>query len=273
MATKAERNQKYTNLIFKPKHLNANRLMIGVPMTGLLRSEWVLARYGQVIPCNWSYSEVTHWMHQCSPIGYAVAEARNVIVDKFLRAGAEWLFFIDHDVVLPPDCFIKMNQYMIDGKVPVVCGLYFAKAHPPEPLIYRGRGNGYFSGWTLGKKVWVDGIPMGCTLIHRNILKAMADDAPEYVAGGNQTVKQVFDTPSGIFSDPQAGIRTYQGTEDLAWCNRVLAGEYLKKAGWKEIARKKYPFLIDTSIFCKHITNDGQVYPLPMNGNHAPGSN
>lgn len=271
MATKAERNQEYANLIFKAKDLNANRIVVGIPMTGLLRSEWALARWGQIIPCNWSHSDVIEWMHQASPIGYAVAEARNVIVDKFIKSKAEWLFFIDHDVILPPDCFIKINNYMLQGDIPVVCGLYFAKAHPPEPLVYRGRGNGYFNGWKLGDKVWVDGIPMGCTLIHQSLLKEMWKDAEEYTAGGNRRVRRVFDTPGGIIHEPGEGIHSYQGTEDLAWCNRVLAGDYLKKAGWPKIARKKYTFLIDTSIFCKHITNDGQVYPLPMNGNHAPG--
>ena len=44
---------EYQSLMFKPKHLQANRIVIGIPMTGTIRSEWALARYGQVIPCNW----------------------------------------------------------------------------------------------------------------------------------------------------------------------------------------------------------------------------
>lgn len=254
---------EYQSLMFKPKHLQANRIVIGIPMTGTIRSEWALARYGQVIPCNWSNSDFYHWMNQATPLGYAVAEARNIIVHHFVKSGADWLFFIDSDVILPPDCFVKINQYMMEAKYPVVCGLYFAKCHPPEPLIYRGRGNGHFQKWRMGEKVWVDGIPMGCTLIHKSLLKLMWEDAPEYVAGGNQKVKMVFDTPAGSYFDPEkGGYHGYSGTEDLAWCNRVIGGGYLKKAGWAEVAKKKYPFLVDTSIFCHHITPDGQVYPI-----------
>src|SRR3990172_778608 len=255
--------KEYLSLLFKPKHLLSNRILIGVPMTGVISSEWAISRYGQVIPCNWSNSEIIHWMNQCTPLGYGVAEARNVIVDQCVRGNFDWLFFIDHDVILPPDCFIKINNYMLKADIPVVSGLYFAKSHPPEPLVYRGRGNGHFADWKIGQKVWVDGIPMGCTLIHSSILKLMYNDAPPCTVGGNRKVRQVFDSPAGIYSDPEKGsLHGYSGTEDLAWCNRVIGGKYLKKAGWPEIGKKKYPFLIDTSIFCKHITMDGQVYPI-----------
>lgn len=256
------RHHRYAGLIFQAKQLNSDRIVIGIPTTGLVRFEWVAARYGQVIPCNWSHGEVHQWLRSNSPIGYAVAEARNVIVDRFIKGNAEWLFFIDHDVLLPPDCFIKINQYMLDRTAPVIAGLYFAKASPPEPLIYRGRGNGYFKDFTLGRKVWVDGLPMGCTLIHRSVLAPMYADAEEYVAGGNQTVRRVFDSPAGVLYDPQTGIHGYSGTEDLAWCNRVIAGKYLKQSAWPTFADKRYPFLMDTSIFCRHITNDGVTYPL-----------
>ncbi len=258
-----KKSETYNSLLLKAKHLQHNRILIGVPMTGLIRSEWAISRYGQIIPCNWSNSDVIHWMNQSTPLGYAVAEARNIIVDNAVKGNFEWLFFIDHDVILPPDCFVKINNYMLKADYPVVTGLYFAKAHPPEPLIYRGRGNGYFNGWKLGEKVWVDGIPMGCTLIHVSILKEMSKDAEEYIAGGNKKVRKVFDTPSGVYIDPEKKTyHGYAGTEDLAWCNRVISGHYLKKSGWKDIAKKKYPFLVDTGIFCRHMTMDGISYPM-----------
>ena len=104
---------------------------------------------------------------------------------------------------------------------------------------------------------------MGCTLIHRSVLEAMAKDAPTYMAAGEHKCKQVFDTPEHVFIDPEKrSVNTVTGTEDLAWCNRVISGKYLHKAGWPAVAKKKYPFLCDTSIFCRHITMDGQVYPI-----------
>lgn len=253
------------NLLLNAKTKNKNRLCIGIPMTGLIRTEWAMARFGQVIPCNWSYGDCIILLNQITPLGYAVAEARNIIVNSAVTGDFEWLFFVDSDVILPPDCFIKINKYMREEKYPVVAGLYYAKCHPPEPLIYRGRGNSFYHKWKQGDKVWVDGIPMGCTLIHVSVLREMWKDAPQYMAGGNVKVKQVFDTPFGQHTDPETNEnRTFSGTEDLAWCNRVINGDYLKKAGWKDIAKKKYPFLMDTSIFCKHIDMSGTMYPLKV---------
>jgi len=100
MGRSKQKSDQYTNLIFNAKNLAQNRIVIGIPMTGILRSEWALARYGQVIPCNWSHTELHGWMNQFSPIGYAVAEARNLVVHKFIEDKAQWLLFIDHDVIL-----------------------------------------------------------------------------------------------------------------------------------------------------------------------------
>lgn len=259
---KSAKKPDYFSLLFKAPTSQSNRILVGVPMTGLIRSEWAIARYGQIIPCNWSHSDVIHWINQCTPLGYAVAEARNLVAHEAIKGKFEWLFFIDHDVILPPDCFVKINQYMMAAKYPVVSGLYFAKCHPPEPLLYRGRGNSFYNKWKPGEKVWVDGIPMGCTLIHVSVLKAMAADAPDYTISGNRTVKKIFDTPAGTHVDVEKkSWHGFAGTEDLAWCNRVIAGKYLHKAGWKDVSKKTYPFLVDTSIFCKHMTMDGQVYP------------
>lgn len=253
----------YENLMFQADIPAQRKVLIGIPTTGIVRSEWAFSRMCQIIPCNWSASDTVHWLPQSSPIGYAVAEARNIVVDQAVTQKYDWLLFIDHDVVLPPDCFVRMDEYIKSGKYPIVAGLYFAKAHPPSPLVYRGRGNGSYDKWRIGDKVWADGSGMGCTLISVKVLELMWKDAPKYTAGGNRKVRRVFDTPSGTVVDPEKrSWNSYAGTEDLTWFNRVIAGKYLQKAGWKKIGDSRLPVLIDTSIFCKHITNDGVIYPL-----------
>jgi hypothetical protein len=237
------------------------RIMLGIPMTGLLRSEWTLARYGQIIPCNWSMGDFIQFIDQWSPLEYSVADARNIIVQAAIQQEYEWLFFVDHDVVLPPATLLHVNDRMHRADIPVWSGLYFTKSRPSEPLVYRGRGTSYYDKWKLGDKVWVDGVPMGCTLIHVSILKEMYKDAEEYVAN-NTKVRRVFTTPREVHFDPQSNAWfSAQGTEDLHWCTKVIDGNYLAKAGWKEFQRKKYPFLIDTAVFCRHIEWDGVQYP------------
>lgn len=263
---KAIKTKGYRSTIIAKRSKPQTRLMIGIPMTGLLRSEWVMARYGQVIPCNWSQVECIQWLDQYSPLNFLVADARNIIAKQCVEMGFEWLLFIDHDVVLPPTFFTSINDYMLKGKIPIVGGLYFTKSIPSEPLIYRGRGNSYFANWKLGDKVWVDGSGCGSTLIHSSILKSLYEESEEYEIAG-QKVKKVFDTPSKVFFDPETqSFNSQTGTEDLFFYSRIMKEGIFKKAGWPEYQRKKYPFLIDTKLFSWHIDWDGNKYP--MRGEH-----
>jgi hypothetical protein len=251
----------YRSSILKNAMPHKNRLCIGIPLTGVVRAEWMLARYGQIIPTNWSQVEAIHWIDTFSPMGFLVADARNMIVRKAIMEDMEWLLFIDHDTIIPADAFVRLNDYMRDGKYPVVAGIYWTRSSPAEPLIYRGRGNSFFDKWRVGDKVMVDGIPMGCTLISVKLLKEMWKDAEEYQVGRDVT-RRVFNTPNQIFIDPKTGaIHAMTGTEDLDWCERVMTGKYLEKAGFPKFQKMKYPFLMDTNLACYHIDISGTRYP------------
>ena len=241
------------------------RVCIAIPATGLVRIEWMMSRFGQVIPVNWSNGDVFQYISQNSPLGYAVAEARNICIKYSIEGGFEWTLFLDHDVILPPDAFLKMNEYMRKANIPVISGLYFCKGSHPEPLLFRGRGNSYYDRWKPGQKVWVDGIPMGCALIHNSILKVMWKESPEIMyeaMAGRELVREVFKTPRKAWFDPEKlRYNSISGTEDLFWCDRVKDENIFTKAGWPKYQKKKYPFLLDTSIFCRHIDENGTQYP------------
>ena len=257
----SKKKDKYIGEMITTDRWSSRRVFVGCPMTGLLRSEWVMARYGQVIPCNWSTTEMLQWIQQSAPLKYLVADARNLVVKSFIEKGFEWLLFIDHDVILPPGTFLKLNERMIENKVPIWGGLYFTKSVPSEPLVYRGRGNGYFNKWKLGDEVWVDGLGMGCTLIHNSILKVLWKESEDYQIG-NILVKRVFRTPAETTYDPETNTwNNSVGTEDLEFYKRIIQENVLQRAGWKSIARKKYPFLVDTSLFCRHIDFSGRQFP------------
>jgi hypothetical protein len=238
------------------------RLVIGTPVTGLVRVEWVAARYGQVIPTNWSLTELKPFVNTVMPLRYLVADAQNIIVQKAIELDAEWLVLIESDNVIPFDCFFRLNEYMIEKKVPVVSGLYFTKSNPPEPMTYRDMGRGYYDKWKLGDKVWCAGVPTGTLLIHMSLLKAMWEESPEYNAGG-MIVRRVFETPARVWYDQDAGmLRAESGTSDLYWCDRVMKNKFFEKAGWPEYQKMKYPFLVDTNIFVTHIDEAGRQWPI-----------
>lgn len=250
-----------------------NRILIAVPCTGLVRIEWVMAKYAQIIPTNWSQVEMIQWLNTYAPLEYQLPDAENLIAKQVVLNDYEWLLSIEQDNVVPPDSFVRLNEYMIAKTAPVISGLYYTKSVPPEPILYRGRGNGSFRDFKLGDKVWCDGIPFGFTLIHGSIIKALWNESEEYTVG-NEVTRKVFALPNfniGNFGfenkeqdkeNPSGRFAYTRGTTDLAFCKRVMRDKIFEKAGWPEFQKKKFPFLVDTNILVQHIDNNGRMYPM-----------
>ena len=242
----------------------AKRVLIFTPSRGSVRMEWVQARYGQITPCNWSMVELRQTVSDYIPIEYQLADAQNLMAKIVIRDDYDWIIYIEDDNVIPPDFLIKMNQYMLKATEPVVSGVYFTKSVPPEPLIYRGRGNSYFTDWKMGDKVRCDGIPFGARLEHASLIKEAWKTSPEYVIG-NEVTRRVFEQPTDRWYDEEkGGFAGRTGTTDLAWCTRIMEEGLLKKIGYPNLQKKKYPFLCDTSIFVKHIDPSGRMWPLEI---------
>jgi hypothetical protein len=75
-------------------------------------------------------------------------------------------------------------------------------------------------------------------------------------------VRKVFETPSRSYYDPEDQCwKTTGGTEDLTFYSRLIDNGLLEKAGWKKYQKMKYPYLCDTSVFCRHIDWGGIQYP------------
>ena len=246
------------------------RLIIFTPTTGQVRIEWVQARYGQVVPTNWSMVDMVQFISPYTPVEYQLPDAQNLLAKKVVEDDYEWVLFLEHDNVLPPDAFLRMNQYMNEATIPMVSGLYFLKSSFTEPLIYRGRGNSHFRDWKLGDRVWVDGVPMGFLLVHGSLIKAAWKESEEYMVNGEVT-RKVFAQPNTMwFDEEQGGVMAKGGTTDLAWCARLMEDNLFEKAGWPEFQKMKYPYLVDTRIFVKHISPDGTQWPLQMPARFIP---
>lgn len=241
-----------------------NRVFRATPTTGLVRIEWVQATYGQIIPANWSQVIMNQFMNAYIPLRYQVDDAQNMIAREFINNDFEWLLMIEHDTLLPPDGFIRFNEYIRREDTPVVSGLYYTRSRPSEPLVYRGLGTSCYTKWEQGDLVWVDGVPTGALLVHRAILQALWDESPEYIIEGPspQVTRRVFESPRHVWFDPESNkFNTTTGTSDLAWCKRIMQEDIFRKAGWADYADKEYPFLIDTNIFCRHVNPDGEQFP------------
>ncbi len=237
-----------------------NRILIGTASTGLVRIEWVQGRYGQLIPVNWSQVQYNEIIPGYYPLRFLVADAQNLIANIAIERDFEWLLLWEHDVIPEANALLRINDYIRDGEIPIVSGLYYTRSRPSEPLIFRGRGNGSFLNFKENELVWCDGIPTGFILIHCSILREMAKDAETYMQK-NKLIKRIFITPREFIKYENGDVSTFEGISDLDFCARVISGKYLAKAGWEKYQKKKYPFLVDTSIFCRHINPDGEMFP------------
>lgn len=255
-----------TNLLRNDESgLSQQRLIVGTATTGLVRIEWIQARYGQIFPTNWSWVQMWQFMADDSFLvqGYQVDDAQNVICGEAVKGDYEWLLLYEHDMIPKPDAMVRLGEYMKRSHVPVLSGLYFTRSTPSEPLIYRGRGTLAFEDFDIGDEVWCDGVPTGFLLIHMSIIRSMWEESPEYMAGPYLT-RRIFETPAKAWFDPELGLyQTRSGTSDLKWCERVIEEGFFDKAGWPDYQNKRYPFLVDTNIALEHIDNsDGVQYPI-----------
>lgn len=261
---------RYRAVHKNPDPIWTNRILVFTPTTGNVRMEWVIARYSQIIPTNWSSVGLHQFMNPYVPIHYQLADAQNLMAKRVVEGNYQWVISIEHDNVMPPNVFWKFNQYIVENEVPMVSGLYFTKSDPPEPILYRGRGSSYFKDWKLGDKVWVDCVPFGCLLINAALIKAAWDESPEYWVGEEKT-RRVFDAPSRTwFDEKKGGMASVGGTTDMYWCSRLMQDHILEKAGFPEYQKMENPFLVDTSLFVKHIDANGRQYPLYFPQEYLP---
>jgi len=133
----------------------SNKLFIGIPNTGILRTElveWFLQQRSADV-----------FMPQAKPHD----NCRNIIVKKFLNTDCQWLLMIDSDVEPPSDIL-----GMIKNDVPV-CAAYVRTIMGGEliPVGMTKNKNGYhhdFKHSTPGLHR-VDAVGTGCILIKREV--------------------------------------------------------------------------------------------------------
>lgn len=181
----------------------ARKVAIAVPTLGNIDVMVVKSLIGLRRPLN---ATVT-W---CWPVGMDTSTARNVTVQTLRDAGCTHVFFVDYDVIVPREALTML----VARDLPVVCGLYYTKTKPPEPLtLVAGE---VVKDWEMGEPVTVDVTGLGCALISLDVF----DDLEE-----------------PWFQSGSADGTRY--TED-AWFYRRLAEQ------------KSIRPVVDTGIYCGH---------------------
>lgn len=202
-----------------PEKLKMYEIAVGIPCpTGVMTRETAVALKRLVDPM---FSSSNFY----SPDGMEVGEARNEIVRNALKDGADYIFFIDYDVIPPPNALTRLRSLNVD----IAAGVYHLKQVPSAPLIFVEGWPGGFEDYELGDLVKADGVGMGCTLIKADVFRNMEEPWFKTVPGHSDDMK--WTTPSM--------------TEDIYFCRKA------KDAGFEVI--------VDTGVQCGHVDSAAHI--------------
>lgn len=217
---------------------------------------WFRSRMGLSMPTNFNMIELF-------ADGMEVDEARNQTARACLNHSPrpEFIFFIDYDVLLPPDALTKLFfRAKTNPDIDIFCGVYCCKwQNPPDPLIYTENGAGAFWDWAVGdllttKEHGINAVHSGLTLIRTSLYQKMLDEGVVHGDGTNLDDEPFYKT---VYETEQIGDTKLlkMGTEDIYFHHKA-----------RQVGAQ---IMVDTSVLAgHHDKNTGITYGLPWG--HGP---
>lgn len=188
--------------------LNKNRVLAVILTREIITTAWSVGFRNLQIPGTYTFLS-----------GMPFDHARNTGCLKTLELDFEWLFFLDDDVIPPPDAIYKLMSH----KQPIVSGVYYRRNPPICPVMLRDTPNGkeWVTEFYSPSLIEVDYVGAGCLLIHRDVLNNLPQPWFEWRCDR-------VDLPQGE-----------RMSEDFAFCVNAR--------------QKGYKINVDTSVQCRHI--------------------
>ena len=157
-------------------------------------------------------------------IGSLIYDARNKLATSAIKAGADYVLWLDSDMVFPPDLLGKMLKECKEKNIDFLSGLYFRRNPPYSTVLYDklealpdGKGCAHTSFECVPEGTFeVGGCGFGCVLMATDVLMSVS---AKY---------------AGHMFEPDYGMG-----EDLAFCWRA------RQAGYK--------IFCDSTLECGHV--------------------
>lgn len=175
------------------------------------------------------------------------SHARQVMTMEAIRSGAEYIFYVDDDTLIPPLGLYTLYNFMEQNPhAGAVSGVYTTRQNPNEPLIYKEHGAGCAWDFEMGpgaKPEVIFGAGAGCLLARVSAIKAVMEANPGVPVWADE--KDL----------PGADKRGVMWGHDIRFCRLLnLHG---------------FPVYVDGKILCGHYDiKTGQTFEVPPN---APG--
>lgn len=199
------------------------KVAILVPETGLVNMDWAL----QLPKLRGPDTRIITFRG-----GHPLDQSRNYLVAKALEMKAQWMFFLDSDIILPDGAL----DTLISRGLPLISGLYKQKPHNGKLWCcgLRDKEGFTFTSFNDWKEplLTADVAGAGCLLIHHTVIERIQKMFPKlpWFQWCNGRGFKPEDFPDPLM---------YNTGEDLYFC--LLA----KAAGFQ--------LHIDTTVRCKHI--------------------
>jgi 2-polyprenyl-3-methyl-5-hydroxy-6-metoxy-1,4-benzoquinol methylase len=142
--------------------MQARHIVIGIPVWGVGRN--VLTPRWAARLCEVFLNSTRLYPTRIYFEDYPNLEAARTRIAQSLDSG--WVFFLDWDVIPPPDVIPKLLGHDKD----IVSGIYYSRYPPYLPQIYRHRKGALFENIVAYPKntlMRVGGIGLGCCLINK----------------------------------------------------------------------------------------------------------
>jgi len=98
-----------------------------------------------------------------------IEASRNYIAERALKLGARYLFFLDDDVVPPPDCLEKLLEALYGDSQARVAGAIYPRRRSNEPLVWDSQGEPMKLEVESGRIFRCGGVGGGCMMIDTRV--------------------------------------------------------------------------------------------------------
>lgn len=164
-------------------------IVIGTPHGGAVSPEWLVGWERLQMPekANGAPDYVVARTYR-----KAVAAARNEIVQTTLMRfpNATHLFFLDDDVIVPPDGLLRLLSVSQEHNLPIVTGLCTQRVAPYLPCVYRQAANGeyvHLARFCEGLQE-LDACGAACLLVRLDVLRALSAPHFEWTNGFSEDI-------------------------------------------------------------------------------------
>lgn len=186
------------------------RLVLAVPSSGrFVPIEWSVALLSLQIPMNMGFAQLLSRNRNRG-------EGRNGLVEEARKMGAEYLFFLDDDTVIPPNTLLALIKELESDPDAMVCGgIYTSKTNPAQPLVFKEQDGGTHWRWRFGDVFPCWGLGTGCMMIRMSVFDQIEKPYFKDI---------VWDENQGVPEDPDMvpeNVVAYTMTDDLYFCSKL----------------------------------------------------